>query len=535
MEHDDELGPPPDEPPRHEDGRHIIRLPARRKDIVDATIAALAELELFQRGGVLSDIVRDPEVGEGGIVLPDGEPRVRLTPYTRVDEMASIACCFERKKKVGDHYDWSEVDAPKNIVKTVMERGEWPHIRPLDAMISWPVLRPDGTVFDGIGYDVRTRCYATKAIGLNLKPCITPSDVTKAIALFDDILCDFPFERPEHKSAWLASLLTILARPAIRGPIPMLIVDASDRGSGKSLLCDLIGAILLGQRLPRRGIPANEEEMGKALLGIGIGCYPVVLLDNVTTTLRSAKLDMVLTGEIYQDRVLGVNLEMKVPIKTQFIASCNNASVSTDLIRRSLHCRIVANVERPEQRTGFKYQLPEAAQEPAMRKRLLEAAFTILVGYEQSGRERVTVRPIGSYEAWASRIQSALVWAGLPDPVLTQDELREQADTEGERLGPLLESWHAMFGDRPMLVKDALAQAREEASPQFEAPNPKALDLLSAFESLMYEGKKPNSQTIGSRIRNWRDKWMNSMRFCQGPEAGGSRKWFVQKTKPDGG
>lgn len=520
---------PPDEPLRHEDGRHIIRLPGRRKDLVDGAIAALAELELFQRGGALCDIVRDPEVGEGGFVLPEGEPRIRLTPPSRLSELVSIASRFESRRKKGEQFVWVEVDCPERIVTTISQRGEWSCIRPLDAMISWPVLRPDGSVFDGLGYDARTRCYATKALGLNLKPCITPKDVAAAIATFDDILCDFPFERPEHKSAWLATLLSILARPAIRGPIPMLIVDASDRGSGKSLLCDLIGAILLGQRLPRRGMPANEEEMGKALLGIGIGCYPVVLLDNITTTLRSAKLDMVLTGEVYQDRVLGLNLEMKVPIKTQFIASCNNASVSTDLIRRALHCRIVANVERPEQRTGFKYLLPQDAQEPAMRKRLLEAAFTILVGYEQSGREAVACRPIGSYEAWSARVQAPLIWAGLPDPVSTQDELREQADVEGERLGPLLSSWHNMFGDRPMLVKDAMAQAREEASPQFESPNPKAVDLLAAFDALSFDGKKANPQLVGSKIRGWRDKWMNSMRFCQGPDYHGSRKWFVQK------
>jgi len=54
----------------------------------------------------------------------------------------------------------------------------------------------------------------------------------------------------------------------------MLIVDANDRGSGKTLLCDTIGAILNGQKLSRRGVPESEEEWGKVMLGIGIGAYP---------------------------------------------------------------------------------------------------------------------------------------------------------------------------------------------------------------------------------------------------------------------
>lgn len=519
-------------PDTDESGRHIIKLPGVRVNVVNATIAALARLELFQRGGGLVDIVRDPENGEGDVVVATGEPRVRITPYPRVHELCTVACRYEARRKnkeTGEFFN-VEVDPPDRVVRTVMDRGEWSHIRPLDAMVSWPVLRPDGSVFDGIGYDARTRCYATKRVGLNLKPCIAPADVKAAVSTIDDILCDFPFERPEHKSAWLSALLSVLARPAIKGPIPMLIVDANDRGSGKTLLCDTIGAILTGSKLPRRGIPESEEEWGKVLLGIGIGCYPVVLLDNVTTTLRSAKLDMVLTGEVYQDRVLGVNLEMRVPVKTQFIASCNNAAVSTDLIRRSMHCRIVVDEERPEQRTGFKYLLPDAAAEPEMRKRLLEAAFTILVGYEQSGRERVSVRPLGSYEAWSARVQSAIVWAGLADPAVTQDELRDQADNEGEQLGPLLEAWFGMYGETPVTLSDALKDAREQASSEnYGTPNPKAVALLTAFDALSQAGKRVTAQFIGFKIRGWKNKWMNSLCFLPGPEAGGSRKWWVRR------
>lgn len=528
---DDDLGLPPDEPPTDEDGRHIIKLPGVRVNVVNATIAALSRLELFQRGGGLVDIVRDPENGEGGVVLPSGEPRVRITPYTRVHELCTLACKFSarRKDKETGAFSQFEVDPPDRVVRTVMERGEWAHIRPLDSMVSWPVLRPDGSIFDGLGYDARTRCYATKSVGLDLKPCITPSDVEAAIATIDDLLCDFPFERPEHKSAWVSALFSVLARPAIRGPIPMLIVDANDRGSGKTLLCDTIGAILTGSKLPRRGVPANEEEWGKVLLGIGIGCYPVVLLDNVTATLRSAKLDMVLTGEVYQDRVLGVNVEMKVPVKTQFIASCNNASVSTDLIRRSMHCRIVVDQERPEQRSGFRYQLPEAACEPAMRKRLLEAAFTVLLGYEQAGRPRTRARTLGSYEAWSARVQSPIVWAGLPDPAQTQDELREQADGEGELLEPLLHAWKEMFGDKETTVADALKECRLQSDEtRFASANPKAVALLAAFDALAFQGKKVTAQTIGSRIKGWKNKWVNSMSFMPGADKSGSRKWWVR-------
>ena len=91
---DDDVGLPPDEPERHTDGRIIIQLSRRRVEVVDAAIAALSEMEVFQRGGGLVDIVRDPENGEGGVIVPTGEPRVRVTPYARVYEMCMLAARF---------------------------------------------------------------------------------------------------------------------------------------------------------------------------------------------------------------------------------------------------------------------------------------------------------------------------------------------------------------------------------------------------------------------------------------------------------
>ena len=158
---------PPEDPIRDDAGRHVIRLPGRRVQVVDATIAALSQLEIFQRGGGLVDIVRDPEMGEGDVFVPIGEPRVRITPFSRVFELTTVSCKYvarrkdEAKSEIAGKSKFSdeEVDPPGSVIKTLMDRGEWAHIRPLDAMVSWPVLRPDGSVFDSVGYHSMTRCY----------------------------------------------------------------------------------------------------------------------------------------------------------------------------------------------------------------------------------------------------------------------------------------------------------------------------------------------------------------------------------------
>ena len=529
--------PPP--PERSEDGRHIIRLPGRRVDVVDATIAALSELELFQRGGGLVDIVRDPEPGEGGVFVPTGEPRVRIIPFSRVYELTTMACQYIAKRKDEKKSEATgktklsdvEVDPPTPVVKTLMDRGEWSHIRPLDAMVSWPVLRPNGSVFDGVGYDAQTRCYSTGTIRLDIPPCITPDHVANARAKLDDIIGQFPFERPEHRSVWFAALLSVLARPAIRGPVPMFIFDANDRGSGKTLLCDTIGAILTGNKLPRRGVPDKDEEWGKIMLGIGIGGYPMILFDNVNGTLKSATLDMVLTGESFQNRVLGLNKEMKVPIRTVFLVSSNNAMVSTDLVRRSLNSRLAAP-ERPEMRTGWKHDLPAAAVE--MRGELLSAAFTILLGYEQAGRPRQTVRPLGSYESWSERIQSVLVWAGMPDPVVTQDELRVHADQESDQLDTLIVAWAKCFGAEEKKASEVVRYAVDYGTAtRTHSPEPRDEELLSALE-LIADGRKLTAGLLGYRLRKWRNKWRNGVSFQSVVTSGGVNKWAVSASPGNG-
>ena len=46
------------------------------------------------------------------------------------------------------------------------------------------------------------------------------------------MVADFPFAQPEHKSTFLAFLLTALARYAFSGPAPLFLIDANVRGSG---------------------------------------------------------------------------------------------------------------------------------------------------------------------------------------------------------------------------------------------------------------------------------------------------------------
>jgi hypothetical protein len=510
------------------DGRTIIYLPSVRIDAVDAVVKRISQLEIFQVDGLLTYIKRGPKLGEGGFIVNEGEPIVlELEEETLLERSQTVCKFMMRKRSEFGGNEYREVDPPITLIRTLMARHEWSHIRPLDCLVSWPLLRPDGTVFDGVGYDLATRCYATEQMKLDLPRRVTKAQVAGALAVLDDLLRDFPFEKPEHKSAWLAALLSVIARPAIDGPIPMLVVDANDRGAGKTLLCELIGMVLSGKSLPRRTAPSNHDEWGKTMLGIGVGGYPMVLFDNVKGVLESRVLEAILTGNEFKHRHLGHNQDLSVCVRSQFLVSSNNATLSPDLVRRSLHCRLLVDQERPERRGGFKYRLPEDAAKPEFRKSLLESAIKILLGYEHAGRPKVSARPVGSYESWAARVQAPILWAGLADPVSTQDELREQADPEHEQLEILLDAWYDFFGEESLTVAHAMTRVREGSSGQ--NPNMKAMQLQSALETLSeIPGHPITAARVGVKLRGWREKWVNGKSFSWGTLAGGARRWCVR-------
>jgi hypothetical protein len=127
-------------------------------------------------------------------------------------------------------------------------------------------LGPDGTIFDRPGYDPDTGLLLEAAASLPAIP-EHPSKA-QAIAARDQLLevvADFPFERDVHRAAWLAALLTPLARFAFAGPAPLFLVDANVRAAGKGLLLDCISRIVTGERFTIATYTSDEDELRKRI------------------------------------------------------------------------------------------------------------------------------------------------------------------------------------------------------------------------------------------------------------------------------
>ena len=147
-------------------------------------------------------------------------------------------------------------------------------------------MRPDGTILDRPGYDEASGLLldAPSAV-LAVPEHPTGAEVCDAVDALLEVVADFPFALPAYRSAWVAALLTMVARHAIAGNVPAILVDANARGSGKGLAVDTIAMIAMGDPMPRSPQPKEDEEMRKSVTAAAVADTPAILIDNVTSVM----------------------------------------------------------------------------------------------------------------------------------------------------------------------------------------------------------------------------------------------------------
>src|SRR4029077_8946120 len=126
-----------------------------------------------------------------------------------------------------------------------------------------------------------------------------------------------------------------------------------------------------------------------------------------------------------------------------------------------------SKLENPETREDFRNRdlLRWVRQE---RPRLLAAALTILTAYCKAGRPDQRLKTWGSFEGWSGLVRQAIVWAGLPDPGETREELTQSSDREAAGLRALIQGWHEMDLEGVGLTAANLLKRLEREPDQYE-------------------------------------------------------------------
>ncbi len=496
----------------------------------EAAAALGSEPDLYKRGGMLVHVVEEHVDPEPVPVIrrPAGSPVIReVSPPLLRERLTRCA----RWVKVEDQ-ERTPAHPPPWCIAAVHARGEWPTVRRLEAVVTHPVLLGDGSILSMNGYDRRSRLLICLPSNLTVTVPETPTqeDVAQAVAELQDVVSDFPFERPEHQAAWFAALLTPLAWFAFTGPAPFNLIDKNVRGAGAGLLADVIALIVTGRRFPVMSYTPDREELRKRITTLAIKGERLVLLDNLSGLVGNDVLDAALTADWWKDRLLGGNRGFSGPLQVCWYGTGNNVQFHADTARRVCHTRIESPDARPELRVDFKY--PDLRQHvESIRGKLLSAGLTILRGWFAAGKPTHGLPPWGSYEKWSGVVREVIVFAGLPDPGETRQALQIAADRDAAAMTVLLIALEQMDPcGKGVTTAEIVDTIRKPADPLPAWHN----DLRSAVEELC---GKLDGRALGYRFRHFQRRNFDGRMLDKANPDHGANRWVVVKVdrKPAAG
>jgi hypothetical protein len=509
----------------NEDSRPTIVISTEEHEVNAEAVAALARDDiLYQRGGILVRVVRDVSPAAKGIRRPFA-PRIEPLPAPLLRERLAASAEWVTIQETKDGPVEKPSHPPAWCVAAVHARAHWPGIRHLEAVVDYPVLRPDGTILSQPGYDPHT--------GLLLESSATfptipdrPSraDAIAACSRLLDAVADFPFERKEHQAAWLAALLTPLSRFAFIGPSPLFLVDSNVRGAGKGLLLDCISRIVTGERFTIATYTHDEEELRKRITSLVLAGDRLVLFDNLDGQFGNAVLDAALTGMTWKDRLLGINRMAEAPMLMTWYATGNNVAVAADTARRICHIRLESPEERPEERKDFKR--PNLLMWVGERRaELLVDALTIMRAYFVDGRPDMSLPAWGSFEGWSRIVRSAVVWCEMPDPGETRLLLRDRADVIAEGMVALMFAWEQMDAERKGLTAaEVVHQVFAKPERNGAALPEHFVEMRDAIESLVGRG---DARALGYKLRSYRRRLFQGKFFDHVAHQHKTIRWAV--------
>lgn len=402
-------------------------------------VYGLDEIKLNNK--IIERLAKTPNIFQRSkmlVTISDGE----ILPLSALGlcEQISSVCDLgvENEDKKTGETKWVSKRIPERVGKQIAARASWFGVRRLKAVTPIPLLTAAGPL-QTPGYDALSGVFYSKTIDVpRIAKNPTLADAKTAVSSLLDIVCDFPFAGDAHRAAWLAALLTVLARPAIDGPTPLTFVDGNQRAVGKGLLTDLVYLICFGENMPKHAsMPTDEAEMSKVMLSIAMRNRPTYNFDNLPSgsKIGSPSLDSVLTTGTVAGRILGRSEIQDYPIDTVFFASGNRIALdkNTDIIRRLNYINLQTKEEKAERRKDFKHGDESSLRRHVKERRgeLIHAGLTILEHARQND-EDLKLTADGSYQAFSKVVRRAIVLVGEPDPLETRQDLEMRDETRGE-------------------------------------------------------------------------------------------------------
>lgn len=438
----------------------IQRSQARNKPLIRVSagnlhrVVNVAERELatrghhFQLGGLIVSVSTDPT---------SGDPSIISTSVSALTRELSIAADWERYDKRSD--EWVPTDPPARHVTVLYDAQKFAHLPPLVGLARQPYFSEvDRQLITVPGYNPSTHRFGV----FNAQNFVVPEPTHKAaqdaLELLGGLLSEFHFVSVADKAAALSAIFTAVVRPTLPHA-PAFHVRAPTMGSGKTYLCELIGAFAGPGLNNKVSYPTSSEEATKVILSLLLTSPAVIEFDDMDTDWTPhGVIKRMLTAEQITERILGVSKTAAVSTRTLILGSGNNVGPIRDLLRRVVTIHIDPRCEAP---AAISYKDNPRERVRKHRGKYVAAVLTIIMAWQRAEAPKADVSDIATFTGpWSDYCRQPLIWLGLPDPATALlKQLNHSPDQEA--LASLFEEWYEVFGSVPTAVRQAKLKISE--------------------------------------------------------------------------
>jgi hypothetical protein len=348
---------------------------------------------------------------------------------------------------------------PPRVASVALSKTRW-NLPVLKGISSVPLLLPDGTFQIRPGFHEKTGYfYEPRHILPEVPTNPTDEQLREARTLIiDQLLADFPWQSPSDRASYLAALFFAPLRVLVTDPMPVLMLSATNPGSGKSLLVTILESLY---GVGKSTWATDNAEMGKIITSVLTGnANPVIVFDNLPNghTVRFPVMSELATAHTWSARILGQSRMASVPNGRLWIVNGNGLSTGDDMARRVIWSVLDPEV-RPDLRDPKNFKLGDLDQWlPDNADRVLHAVLVVLAGWAAKGMPRSS-HSIASFGKWPSVLGGILQYLGVDGWLDNREGHMQDGDEDAIEWGAFLAQWQERFGAQEVTSKELLEAA----------------------------------------------------------------------------
>ena len=462
---------------------------------------------------------------------------VPVTPHSLATALRSECVPLRPgKQRDGEEPVWIEdPKLPRDLISAYIDSERWDGIPRVRQIAAAPIIRPDFTVRWEPGWDEATQCWVIDG---------HKEDRTLADAGFtvERLFKLFPLVDNALVADCIAAALTPLLSTAITGALPAFLVTARKPGSGKSELAKMCS--MLGNGGKQFTTWRKSEEMQKLIGSFAREDKRTVIFDNIKRNIDSADLESAITSRFLTFRTMATHSTEGTPCNTTWFFTANGASMSQDLLRRS----IVVLLDRDTHNKGWKEDNAGSTLVQFVHDHeaaLVTLMCDLITDWRKAGSPRSAKQVFSNFEEWSEIVGGILDVAGIEGFWEARDQVVQDAvETDESDEVAIIEAIAGIMGVGKFFSAAELWGEVNNFADHIGAPTERDAAFMANWFRSTTGGKKYESESgggigMGKALSPYKDKVYDNcfykvkkLRDTAGTYGSKGRMGYIVELKP---